>query len=34
MSEVKNMDLNMKVRNKYPILMKTIEAAAERSRKK
>ena len=28
LSEVNNMDLNMKVRNKCPILMKTIEGAA------
>ena len=29
LSEVKNMDLNVKVRKKYPILMKIIEAAAD-----
>ena len=29
LSEVKNMDLNMKVRKKYPILLKTIEAASD-----
>ena len=29
LSEVKNMDLKVKVRKKYPILMKIIEAAAD-----
>ena len=29
LSEVKNMDHNMKVRKKYPILLKTIEAASD-----
>ena len=29
LSEAKNMDLNVKVRKKYPILMKIIEAAAD-----
>ena len=29
LSEVKNMDLNVKVRKNYPILMKMIEAAAD-----
>ena len=29
LSEVKNMDLNVNVRKKYPILMKIIEGAAD-----
>ena len=29
LSEVKNMDLNVKVRKKYPILMKIIEPTAD-----